>query len=675
MGDLVLGIDTGGTFTDAVLLDREQQQVVRWAKALTTHRDLAVGIADAVRQLGLAPAQVLAGMISTTLATNAVVEGLTRPVGLALIGYDRELLERFGLERNIFATLVTYFPGGHDVYGRPRPGFDPEAVAAWAERHKPEVEAYAVSAYFSPLDSRCEQDAAAAIRRMVAAPVVLGNEMSTTLGAVRRATTASLNASLLPIALEFMSALREVLDPLTRGPLLCCRGDGTLMRIETAMARPIETVASGPAASAVGATFLAHRPTALVLDVGGTSSDIALVVDGGPRISPQGATVGGYPTALPAVAMRTVGLGGDSRVGPAHPTGEPGESLAIGPERVTPLARLAAQYPGILPQLHAAATRPLGPDDVLLLDYWYLVRDPGDEVGPDPGNMVVPDPGNEAGTLTGPERELIGALSAGPLNLPALLERLRVPHLRLVPWQRLLRKGILARAGLTPTDAMHVTGQYEPWDAEASRLASRLLAGALGRGPGEVPCLVFTLAARILARAVVAYLAPAADEQATPHPGWLVEAALRPERRDTWPLLPELHLDVPLVAVGGAGPVLVPLVAETLHTECLIPPHHPVASATGAAMAKLVARCEGRIHPASPAGGSLVSIDGQHATFFDEERAFAHAREAAARAVRALAAREDLPESGPVQVSLIPEGSGYRVAAALEASLAQLGAC
>ncbi|MEW5934277.1 MAG: hydantoinase/oxoprolinase family protein, partial [Bacillota bacterium] len=177
--------------------------------------------------------------------TNAVVVGLKRPVALALIGYDRELLDQFQLNRHVFATLAAHFPGGHDVYGRPRPGFDPEEIAEWAKRCWPEVEAFAVSAYFSPLNSRCEKEAAEAIRRQVPAPVA--------------------------------------------------------------------------AASAVGATFLAGRATALVVDVGGTSSDIALVVDGSPRISQQGAEVGGYPTAVPAVAVRTLGLGGDSRVQLAGP--------------------------------------------------------------------------------------------------------------------------------------------------------------------------------------------------------------------------------------------------------------------------------------------------------------------------------------------------------------------
>lgn len=654
MGRLVLGIDTGGTFTDAVLLDLENHRVVRSAKALTTHDDLARGIASAVARLGIHAGQAEAAVISTTLATNAVVEGLTRPVALALIGYDRELLDQFQLNRHVFATVAAHFPGGHDVYGRPRPSFDPEEIAEWAKRCWPDVEAFAVSAYFSPLNSRCEMEAAEAIRRQVPAPVVLGSEMSTSLGAVTRATTASLNASLLPIALQFMEAVSRAISPLTRGALLCCRGDGTLMRLPTGVARPIETVASGPAASAVGATFLAGRTTALVVDVGGTSSDIALVVDGSPRISQQGAEVGGYPTAVPAVAVRTLGLGGDSRVQLAEPAASAGEPLLIGPERVTPLAKLATEHQTVAAQLHSIGRRPLAPEDAVLLDYWYLVRHPQ----------------SEAETLTAPERELLDALAAGPLNLPALLERLGVPHLRLVPWQRLVRRGMVARAGFTPTDAMHATGEYEPWDREAALSACRALGSLLGRSPDEVPRLVFEVAARTLARAIVGYLAPRAD--GTPGgsaSGWMVEGALRPASGDSWPLVPHLRLDVPIVAVGGAGPVLLSRVAEILHTECLVPPHHEVASAVGAAVAKPVARSEARVYPAGPAGGFLVSVDETHSTFYDEEAALAHAREAAARHVRDLVLREGLPASGDVRVSVFPEGGGYRVVAVLEASL------
>jgi len=347
-----------------------------------------------------------------------------------------------------------------------------------------------------------------------------------------------------------------------------------------------------------------------------------------------------------------MGLGGDSRVQLAGPTASADEPLLIGPERVTPLAQLAAEHETVAAQLHAASRRPLAPEDAVILDYWYLVRHPQ----------------ADAETLTAPERELLDALAAGPLNLPALLERLGVPHLRLVPWQRLVRRGVVARAGFTPTDAMHATCAYEPWNREASLSACRALGSLLGRPPDEVPRLVFEVAARALARCIVAYLAPRAD--GTPGgsaSGWMEEGALRPGSRDSWPLVPHLRLDVPIVAVGGAGPVLLSRVAEILHTECLVPPHHEVASAVGAAVAKPVARYEAWVYPAGPAGGFLVSVNDTQAPFYDEETALAHARKAAARHVRDLAVREGLPASSDVYVSVFPEGGGYRVVAALEA--------
>ncbi|HHY93932.1 MAG TPA: hydantoinase/oxoprolinase family protein, partial [Firmicutes bacterium] len=435
---LILGIDTGGTFTDAVVVDPAGQRILKATKALTTHADLTRGIEQAIRQLELSPGEVLATVVSTTLATNAVVEGQTRPVALALIGYDPALMEQFRLDRNIFATVTAHFPGGHDVFGQARPGFDPDAVARWARSCWPAVEAFAVSAYFSPLDPHCETEAAAAIqaaiRQRLSAPIVLGSQLTASLGAVKRATTASLNASLLPIALEFMQAVSQAATPFTRGLLLSCRGDGTLMRLQTAVARPIDTVASGPAASALGAAFLAHRSTALVVDVGGTTSDITLVVDGSPRLSPEGATVGGYPTAVPAIEVETLGLGGDSRVHLASPTladsvmtsavvaspaptgpgatglwGRPDEPLAIGPDRVIPLARLAARHPRVLSELKALVAKPsLSPDDAAYLEYWFLTGD-------------ITGESRSTGLLTSAKRELIDVLSSGPLSTPDLL--------------------------------------------------------------------------------------------------------------------------------------------------------------------------------------------------------------------------------------------------------------
>ncbi len=129
--DLVLGIDTGGTFTDGVLLDYATKEVAATAKALTTRYDLTVGILNAIDALPIAdPRAIKLVSISTTLATNAIAEGKGKRVALFLIGYDEELVRAYSFARRFATPRYYYFPGGHDVFGQEKQPLDVEAIAA-----------------------------------------------------------------------------------------------------------------------------------------------------------------------------------------------------------------------------------------------------------------------------------------------------------------------------------------------------------------------------------------------------------------------------------------------------------------------------------------------------------------------------------------------------------------
>jgi N-methylhydantoinase A/oxoprolinase/acetone carboxylase beta subunit len=128
---------------------------------------------------------------------------------------------------------------------------------------------------------------------------VLGHQLSTKLGSVERATTAALNASLLAVLQDFIIAVRRAMERRQiEAPLMVVRGDGTLMSDEFAARTPVETIHSGPAASAIGGYFLSELDDALVVDVGGTTTDIALIKNGQVTVSEEGATVGQYKTAV-----------------------------------------------------------------------------------------------------------------------------------------------------------------------------------------------------------------------------------------------------------------------------------------------------------------------------------------------------------------------------------------
>ncbi|MEA3341443.1 MAG: hydantoinase/oxoprolinase family protein, partial [Chloroflexota bacterium] len=324
---IALGIDTGGTYTDAVLVDHVSGEVLAGDKALTTRHDLAVGIGQAVAAVfegnGVSPAEVGLVALSTTLATNAIVEGRGGPVCLLLVGYDPELIRQYGFERDLVTPDVVYLRGGHDGLGDEIEPLDEVAARDAILARCDHVESFAVSGYFGVRNPAHELRVRALVEELTGPstssgqglPVTCGHELTTRLNAIRRATTTALNARLIPLLQELIGDVRRALDEWAiAAPLMVVKGDGSLVRAEWAMRRPIETILSGPAASVVGAQYLAGRGDVWVVDVGGTTTDIAVLHDGRPRLNPEGARVGEWQTMIEAVDVYTVGLGGDSQV-------------------------------------------------------------------------------------------------------------------------------------------------------------------------------------------------------------------------------------------------------------------------------------------------------------------------------------------------------------------------
>jgi N-methylhydantoinase A/oxoprolinase/acetone carboxylase beta subunit len=566
---VALGIDTGGTYTDAVLVDQASGTVITGAKALTTHHDLSIGIGEAVAAVfaenGVSPADVSLVGLSTTLATNAIVEGQGSPVCLMLIGYDPALIRQYGFERDLVTQDVVYLRGGHDVEGNEVEPLD--EAAAWEAilaRHS-RVEAFAISSYFGVRNPAHELRVRALVEELTAStngkplPVTCGHELTTRLNSVRRATTAALNARLIPLLQELIATVRGTLDASgIVAPLMVVKGDGSLVRAEWAMRRPIETILSGPAASAVGAWHLADRRDVWVVDVGGTTTDIAVLHDGRPRLNPEGAQVGRWRTMVQAVDAHTTGLGGDSLV-----RLDIEGRLTIGPQRVVPLCTLASHYPGILNRLRLQAEMHRRQDLA--------------------GQFVLAQQRSASG-LSDEDRALLQHLGAGPRSLAALVEELRCGSLVLRRIERLVAQRLLLQAGFTPTDALHVLGRFEQWDAEASHIAAKLLAARLNLSP-ETFCkrVVSDVSNRVTTELVSKVLG---DEATLPN--WEQEpsaAALLARALGNAPasdLDCRLTLRHPIVAVGAPVEAYLPRVARQLGTELVIPDHAGVANAVGA---------------------------------------------------------------------------------------------
>src|SRR5882724_7787811 len=235
--DFWLGLDTGGTFTDAVLL-ADGRRVIASAKALTTPWNLAVGIGKAIRAVldllpdGAGRDDVSLVSVSTTLATNAVVENRFSPVCTLLIGFDDAMVERSGLLRPGSGGLVVRVAGGHIATGEESSALDEGAVARAVAEHGERVEAFAVAANFSVRNPAHELRARKIIRGLSPKPVTCAHELSSKLDAPRRALTAALNARLTPQIRHLIEALSRALagESINNDvPLMIVKGDGSLM--------------------------------------------------------------------------------------------------------------------------------------------------------------------------------------------------------------------------------------------------------------------------------------------------------------------------------------------------------------------------------------------------------------------------------------------------------------
>jgi N-methylhydantoinase A/oxoprolinase/acetone carboxylase beta subunit len=569
---LWLGLDTGGTFTDAVLL--ADRLVIASAKALTTPWNLAIGIGEAIRSVlcqlpaGANREDVSLVSVSTTLATNAVVENRFSPVCTLLIGFDDAMVERSGLQRPGHGGLVVRIEGGHGATGEESSPLDEAGVTRAVAEHEPRVEAFAVAANFSVRNPAHELRARKVIRTLTPKPVTCAHELSSKLDAPRRALTAALNARLTPQIRHLIEALSRVLAEETiDAPLMIVKGDGSLMKAQIALEYPVETILSGPAASVVGAGFLTGFADFVVADMGGTTTDIAVVSGGRPVISGEGALVGAWRTMVEAVDVRTSGLGGDSEV---HFDRQ--HRLCVGPRKAMPLSLLAQNFPAALQRLRSIAELERLPAYATQFAFRNPDRSP-------PAH------------LSAIERRVWDALDLEPRHVSEVvrsgsgLEALR----------RLADAGLATVAGFTPSDAMHVLDRQQGWCVEAAELGARILAtdernarAARAAVSPQAICErtyehVVCQTGRVL---LAAALARDPGLQARGR-GWgefgdrLIEDTVA-GRRFSELVQATLRLARPLIAIGAPVGAYYPEVARRLGAHLTIPAHAEVCNAVGA---------------------------------------------------------------------------------------------
>jgi N-methylhydantoinase A/oxoprolinase/acetone carboxylase beta subunit len=359
--DVRIGFDVGGTFTDGVML--RGKEVLAKAKALTTD-DVTTGIINALDVLlktkKAEVSEISLVSLGTTHTTNAIIErknlnkvGIFRlgaPATTAippLTGWPEDLKAAIGGVDNIFIVR-----GGKEYDGRDVVPLDEEAIRGACKKIKGRADSIAITGVFSPMIPDQEERAAEIIREELGdIPITLSNHIAS-ISLLERENSTILNASVITVMRKAVEALKKAAKE--RGieaPLFIVQNDGTVMSADYAVNYPIFTVASGPAASVRGAVYLSGIDNGVVVDIGGTSTDVAYIVNGFPRESSITVTIGGVKTNIRCPDLMSIALGGGTIV-----KTKGNEVIAHGPESVGyNLVKLGKSFGGPIITTHDIA--------------------------------------------------------------------------------------------------------------------------------------------------------------------------------------------------------------------------------------------------------------------------------------------------------------------------------
>jgi N-methylhydantoinase A/oxoprolinase/acetone carboxylase beta subunit len=357
--DLRIGVDVGGTHTDAVVLDSSDAMLAK-TKAVTTP-DVTTGITDAITrvlQQGVPSDRVTHVMIGTTHATNAVLErqGLRKAAVVRIGGpSSNSVRPLFGWPEDLRRAVSLgecIVDGGAELDGREITAFDADQMARFLSSLPEPVDAVAITSVFSPVSAEHEVAAEEVVRRELGPDVhvSLSHEIGA-LGLLERENATVLNEALVGAAHAVTGALTAALEANGLGDAIVyfAQNDGTLMALDFAMHFPVLTIGSGPANSIRGAAYLTGVKDALVADVGGTSTDIGVLVNGFPRESAVGVRIGGVSTNFRMPDLVSIAIGGGSVV-------HAGNDLEVGPDSIGyRLQQEALIFGGSVPTLSDAA--------------------------------------------------------------------------------------------------------------------------------------------------------------------------------------------------------------------------------------------------------------------------------------------------------------------------------
>jgi predicted RNase H-like HicB family nuclease len=450
---------------------------------------------------------------------------------------------------------------------------------------------------------------------------VCGHELTSELNFVERATTAAMNAKLIPMIESLIDAVEQALNKrgLQNVKIMVVKGDGSQLLADVARQVPVETVLSGPAASVVGAARLQTHSNAIVADMGGTTLDVAVLRDGAPVLSDQGARIGGFRTSVRAMAAETIGLGGDSEIDLSD-----WPQVHIGPRRVTPFCRIAALGPDAANRLREQV-----PDAV------SRARHCTDMVALAPGTVPRDD-------------RVLSQLSGGPLLLGTLARRMNRAFPDHIPWRDLESRGAIVRCGLTLTDILHLRGSFAKFDPAPPRDVLTRWASLLEVSCDEIIDAVLHEFRRLVCDTLMTVALPANCpwDDAGPFRQWLTAHLTGTGAGEDRTCGMTFRLAHPLVGVGAPVAALFPALQPYIHQDVVISEYAGVANAVGAIAGDVLLRHVAAIR-ARDDGALVCSWRGSNYRANSLEDALGTCEKALATLLEADAEANAIPPSTP----------------------------
>lgn len=566
-----IGIDTGGTYTDAVLYDFDSEKILAAAKSLTTKDNLEIGILNTIDQLPqelINEAKIIS--LSTTLATNVCVEDRVSKAKLIYFGNNRIPFEKYGAKYGLPPTDEILFQECTitlDGEGSEEP--DWQAYSKAIEKGFEGCSGVGIVEFNASVDSASiEKKAKKILKEKLSIPVVCGHELFSELNSLQRSSSTLLNAGLFPVIDDFLIAIKSALKK--RGinaSIVIVRSNGSLMTEEFASEHPVETLLCGPAASVLGSAALCDSKNSVIVDMGGTTTDIALITDETPVTALGGVQIGKWKTFVDGLYIKTIGLGGDSAIHYEE------AELKLEPYRVIPLCIASEKYPVIRENLKKLLST-YSKHTRFLHEHYILIKDI-----------------DKDSHYTKEEQALCRVLKNGPLSIAEAAKAVgRDVYTHDV--KRLIYDGVIQYCGLTPTDIMHICGDFCKFDREASLLAARFVANNLDMTVEELCNKVYReIEFKVYLNVVEAlleneyprlYLDGIGEQMRK-----FIHASYFSEDKELISTL--FKTNYKLIGIGAPTHIFLKNVAEKLNTEALIPQYSHVANALGAIVGRVEA--------------------------------------------------------------------------------------